>query len=225
MERFSRVGIIIFIPIFILLLSVELNTFNKGYYEKSFKKNNVESITGKSLNELMDITDNLLDYIRDEADEKILEPNFNEREILHMIDVKLLFKYGYRLKDISFIISILFIGYFLITKKVQLLGRTLFRGIFLWWALIILLFILSLSDFNKYFTYFHLIFFNNDLWLLNPRTDLLIQMLPLDFFMNIFKNIVLLFMVILSIIQVLAYILMKKGKNVHGRISKHQKVF
>lgn len=221
MERISKIGIIIFVPILVLLLSVELSTFNENYYRESFKKSNVESVSGKSLNELMDITDNLLDYLRDEADEEILKPNFNKREILHMMDVKVLFEYGYMLKDICFIISIVLIGYFIINKKMELLGRTLFYGIFLWWALIILLFILSLSDFNKYFTYFHLIFFNNDLWLLNPKTDLLIQMLPLDFFMNIFKNIVLLFLAILSIIQVLAYILMKKGKSPDGRISKH----
>lgn len=216
-----KIGIIIFIPLFLLLLSVEINTFNEDFYLKSFKKNNVESVTRKSLNELMDITDELLDYLRDEADEKILEANFNEREILHMVDVKVLFKYGYILKDISLIISIVFIGYFLVNKKIVTLGKTLFLGIFIWWTIILLLFILSLSDFNKYFTYFHLIFFDNDLWLLNPRTDLLIQMLPLDFFMNIFKNIVLLFLVMLAIIQVIGYLLMKKGKNINGRINKY----
>lgn len=221
MERLGKIGIIIFIPLFLLLWSVEINTFNEDYYEKSFKKNKVESITEKSLSELMEVADDLLDYLRDEADESILEANFNEREILHMIDVKVLFKYGYILKDISLLVSLVLIGYFLIRKKAEALGRTIFYGIFIWWGLIILLFILSLSDFNKYFTYFHLIFFNNDLWILNPRTDLLIQMLPLDFFMNIFKNIVLLFLLMLAIIQVLGYLMMKKGKCIDGRLNKY----
>ena len=39
-------------------------------------------------------------------------------------------------------------------------------------------------DFNKYFVLFHEIFFNNDLWLLDPATDLLIRMLPEGFFFD-----------------------------------------
>lgn len=225
MERIGKICIVIFLPLFILLLSVELNTFNEEYYKKSFVKNNVETVTGKSLNELMDIADDLLDYLKDESGEEILKSNFNGREILHMMDVKLLFKYGYILKDISLIIILVSTFYFVFKGKVETLGKTLFYGIFIWWGAIILLFILSLNDFNRYFTYFHLIFFNNDLWILNPKTDLLIQMLPEDFFMGIFKNIVLLFFAILSIIQVLAYIFMKKGKSIDGRINKHKKVF
>ncbi|NLY66740.1 MAG: TIGR01906 family membrane protein [Tissierellia bacterium] len=219
MERVGKIGIVFFVPLLLLLLSVEINTFNEKFYLKSYIDNNVESVTGKSLSELMDVTENLLDYLRDEADEGVLRPNFNEREILHMIDVKVLFKYGYILRNISFFISVLVIAYFILNKKIKPLGRILFFGPFIWWTAILLLFILSLNDFNKYFTYFHLIFFDNDLWILNPKTDLLIQMLPQDFFMNIFKNIVLLFLIMLVIIQIVGYILMKKGKDISGRIN------
>ena len=38
------------------------------------------------------------------------------------------------------------------------------------------------TDFTKYFTIFHLIFFDNDDWLLNPKTDLLINIVPEGFF-------------------------------------------
>lgn len=40
------------------------------------------------------------------------------------------------------------------------------------------------ADFNRYFTLFHHIFFDNDLWLLNPDTDRLINIVPLGFFMD-----------------------------------------
>lgn len=39
-------------------------------------------------------------------------------------------------------------------------------------------------DFTKYFTYFHLLFFDNDLWILDPQRHVLIQMLPETFFRN-----------------------------------------
>ena len=40
------------------------------------------------------------------------------------------------------------------------------------------------TDFNQYFIIFHHIFFNNDLWMLNPDTDLLINIVPEPFFMD-----------------------------------------
>ena len=40
------------------------------------------------------------------------------------------------------------------------------------------------TDFTKYFTVFHEIFFDNDLWLLNPNEDLLINIVPEPFFVD-----------------------------------------
>ena len=83
-----------------------------------------------------------------------------------------------------------------------------------------LLFLFTLLDFNKYFTYFHLIFFDNDLWLLDPNTDLLIQMLPEEFFISIFRRIVLFFSLSLAIIQIISYIIMKKEEDNSGGFTK-----
>lgn len=44
--------------------------------------------------------------------------------------------------------------------------------------------LLLLSDFERYFTLFHEIFFDNDLWLLNPDTDLMINLVPEQFFFD-----------------------------------------
>jgi len=57
-------------------------------------------------------------------------------------------------------------------------------------SLLAILLLLMAIDFYKYFTYFHEIFFTNDLWLLNPKTDILIQMLPLEFFSSIAYKVV-----------------------------------
>jgi integral membrane protein (TIGR01906 family) len=45
-------------------------------------------------------------------------------------------------------------------------------------------------DFYKYFTIFHEIFFNNDLWQLEPAKDRLINMFPEAFFSDIAFKIV-----------------------------------
>ena len=47
--------------------------------------------------------------MKDKGDEEVLRPYFNTREIKHMEDVKLLFKNGYILKYISFILSLIII--------------------------------------------------------------------------------------------------------------------
>ena len=42
----------------------------------------------------------------------------------------------------------------------------------------------SLFGFDKLFIYFHEISFNNDFWILDPRTDYLIAMFPQGFFFD-----------------------------------------
>lgn len=218
MGKALTIILIIFLPLYFLLLSVEVNTFNQDFYLNSYKEYDVLNTTGKNIEELDIITVGLLSYLKeDSTDEEILSPHFNEREIKHLEDVKFLFKYGFIIKNILLILSVLSIVWFLIYGRGKGIGRSVFYGSFIWWGLILLLFLVSTLDFNKYFTYFHLIFFNNDLWILNPETDLLIQMLPLAFFISIFKRILLGFILFLGIIQVLSFILMKR----EGELAKN----
>ena len=90
-------------------------------------------------------------------------------------------------------------------------------GLFVNWVILGILFLMIYFDFSKYFTLFHHIFFSNDLWILNPRTDLLIQMLPEEFFMSIATRIVISFISFISIIQFIGYIIIKKGKDMHEK--------
>lgn len=218
MRKLLIIILIIFLPLYFLLKDIEANTFNKNFYLQSYERYNVVEVTDKGIDKLDHITRDLHGYLKGESDEEALKPFFNEREIKHLEDVKVLFKYGFGLKKLSFALSLFGIIIFFIYGEVEKLGQGLFYGTFIWWGLILLLFLLSTMDFNKYFTYFHLIFFDNDLWLLDPNTDLLIQMLPEEFFISIFRIIVLFFMAILAIIQLTGFILMKKGKGKDGRI-------
>ena len=225
LKRIALIILIIFLPLFFLLQSTELNTFNRNLYLKSYEKHDAMEITGRTMEELDGITQTILQYLRKGLDEEVLRPFFNEREVNHMKDVKFLFKYGFIFKNISLALSLLVIVIVIISKEYRYFAKGLFYGIFAWWGLFILLFLLATMDFTKYFTYFHLIFFDNDLWLLNPRTDLLIQMLPEQFFIGIFRRIILLFVSILATIQIIAYILMKKERKGNGRTMDFQGLF
>lgn len=212
MKKIVAITVVLVFPLYLLLSSVEFNTFQIKIFEKSFEENNTDKITGKSMAELINISEDLLNYLR--GKDINLSKNFDEREVEHMKDVEDLFHYGFILKRVLFTISFIAIVYIIINKKYLYKNLDIiFKGFFVLWGLIGGLFILTIFDFTKYFTYFHLIFFDNDLWILDPDTSLMINMLPETFFINIFRNIVILFLIILLIIHIGLYFLRKKLKN------------
>lgn len=66
----------------------------------------------------------------------------------------------------------------------RILPRTICVGTLIFFALLAALAGIISSNFSKYFIVFHHIFFDNDLWMLDPRTDLLINIVPEPFFMD-----------------------------------------
>lgn len=217
MKKVLLILLVISLSLSCLLIAMELNSFNTGHYIKTYYKYDILGVTGKSIHELNTITVDLIDYLKGKAGDEILQPNFNEREILHMRDVQILFKYGFIIKYIAIILSLAIIIFFAIKNETNILGKYIFKGLFINWILIALLGIMVYFDFDKYFTYFHEIFFTNDLWLLDPETDLLIQMLPEEFFSSMATKIGLFFLGFVAIIQGIGYAATKKGRDKNER--------
>lgn len=213
MRRLFILLLVVFLPLYVFLKGVETNAFNTNFYLDSFGKHGVMDTTGKELEELEIITEGIISYLKDKTQEEGLRPYFNDEEIQHMEDVKFLFRYGFIIKYISLALFLVAIIGLLLLGESNKIAYTIFYGNLIWWIFMLILFFLTTMDFNKYFTYFHMIFFDNDLWLLDPEKDLLIQMLPEEFFIGIFNRILLFFVSILAIIQVVSYILMKKEKG------------
>ena len=212
--------LIITLSLSLLVFSLEYNTYDKSYYLNSYEKYGVPETSGKNMAELEIITEDLIDYIKGNGGNELLDQHFNEKEVLHMEDVVDLFDYARIIKYVSIVLALLIIVYFIAKKMYLYLAKILSLGLFLNHGLIIFLIIIVSTDFNKYFNIFHEIFFSNDLWLLNPKTDLMIQMLPQAFFSTIGLRIGLLFLVFLSIIQMGAYLYIRKGANYGGKIRK-----
>lgn len=221
LKKFLAFILIISISLSLLVLSLEFNTYNKSYYLDSYEKYNVLETTGKSLEQLEVITEDIIEYLKGNGGNELLNPHFNEKEVLHMEDVVQLFDYARIIKYISITISILIIVYFILNKLYRFLAKTLSLGLFLNHAIIIFLIVLISTNFNKYFTIFHEIFFSNDLWILNPNTDLMIQMLPEPFFSTIGLRIGLFFLIFLAIIQIGAYLYIRKGVKYGGKVRKN----
>ena len=86
-------------------------------------------------------------------------------------------------------------------------------GTGLFFALICGLAALISTDFTRYFIIFHQIFFDNDLWILDPETDLLINIVPEPFFMDTAGRIALVFAIPVLIIFLLCLFLLLRNRK------------
>ncbi len=211
------------LSLFILTTSIHIKSFDINYYMNSFKENNIEAVTNMDEENLRHVAEDFIKYLKDDRPKLDttavingeLRPVYGEREILHMIDVKALFKLNHRINTISIIVFIVILLTLLKTKTLNLhsLGRTLMITVGINLALLLILVILIQSDFTQYFTYFHEIFFNNDLWLLDPKTEVLIQMMPEPFFIKAAIGIGLYYGTALLLMMIIGFLLYKKRRE------------
>lgn len=139
------------------------------------------------------IAQEVTDYLAGSRDDL---PTFQAHEQAHMVDVRGLFRLAMGLAALG------------IPALITLcLGRK--RGaLSVYWKTavgflvgITLLTIWGAADFDSLFVLFHRVAFTNNLWILNPATDLMIQLMPTEFFIDYAARIGLLYvaLVVLSI--------------------------
>lgn len=219
MKKIISVIIAIVLPVFVLLWVFQFAVFNLDYFEEKFVENNTMEITGMNLDQLMRISDETLKYLNDERQDLILHEEiegelvqvFEESELSHMRDVKVLFMYGFIIKNATMFISIVCLVY-LLFKDSRQLCKAVRAGSVLYMILIGAVAIFAYIDFNRVFTVFHKILFRNDLWIMDPVKDIMIQMLTLDFFMGIGLKTVLMYFGYL-IVSIVIMTLVLHGDN------------
>jgi len=91
-------------------------------------------------------------------------------------------------------------------------GRGMLRSLRILGVLALLIGGWALADFDGFFRTFHRIAFTNDLWLMNPRTDLLIRLMPLSFFTGLGLRGVGLFVPIVLMTEIAARLLCRAGR-------------
>ncbi len=165
-----------------------------GYFEKEYHKYEVTDQVHMEMDDLLDVTDVMMDYLRgDREDLQVVttvdgmrRTFFSQRELDHMVDVKTLFLAGLALRRICLLIAAVSAGllYFLKGKLSLILPRAMCIGTGVFFSAVCLIAAVAATDFTRAFTIFHEIFFDNDLWLLNPRKDLLINIVPEPFFVD-----------------------------------------
>ena len=194
-----------------LITSVEAVTYwTPGYYEKEYTKYQVlNDLPEMTMDDLLDVTDEMMAFLRGKRENLHVYTTmggeyrefFNDREIAHMEDVRGLFVGALVLRRICIITAFVCVALLWLLKAdiALVVPRSVCWGTGLFFAMICVLGLVISTDFTKYFVIFH-IFFNNDLWLLDPATDLLINIVPEPFFVDTASYIALVFGISVAVI-------------------------
>jgi len=163
----------------IFLSSFASLIFNESFYQNEHAKNEVYD----SLPDADARTSELTRFMKYGTE---LGSEFNQKEKLHMQDVKNLVDKGFLLYYFCIILLMGIIIYYFYTHENFISVLIYSGGIIIGFTF--LSFLLQ-NQFQYFFIKFHELFFDNNLWLLNPTTDKLIILLPEQFFVDFVKNV------------------------------------
>ena len=186
---------IVCIPIFLVTSNVRWVIDTPLLYSYGFDKYDTASRTGIERNELIRAGELFRDYFNNEqsnlevrvVQNGVLRNIYNAKEIAHMVDVKNLVQGVFNIQTyLGVFLAISITLGFLIYRAnwPRMLGELIALGGMLTLALVVLVGLLSLVGFDKLFLAFHIISFDNDLWQLDPRQDMLLIMFPQGFFFD-----------------------------------------
>lgn len=181
--------------IILLITSVEAVTYwTPGFFEKEYAKYHVTETVDMEMDDLLEVTREMMSYLRGGRDNLNIMTTvagqqrefFNQREIDHMFDVRNLFLAALTIRKVCLAFAALSLAaLFALRAKVRrILPRAVCGGTVLFFVVLAALTAIISTDFTKYFIVFHHILFTNSLWILDPATDLLINIVPEEFFVD-----------------------------------------
>ena len=185
--------------LFILCLPVLLVTASIGgavnslwLYESGFEKYDVSRTTGLADSELENAARGLIGYFN--SGEEFINltvlkdgkpfPLFNQREVIHLKDVKGLIWLDYLVLLGTLIYTLAYAGVCLFWRRQRYwrrLAQAVVGGSGITLALMVALGLGALLNFDQLFLQFHLISFTNEFWQLDPTKDYLIMLFPQGF--------------------------------------------
>ena len=181
-------------PLFLIAVSARWVINFPPLYSYGFDQFDIPQRTGIEREDLISAGKQIRDYFND--DEEYLAVSapvrgvrfdniYNEREVLHMRDVKALVRGVYRVSEITglYLLSVVAVGFAVWGRRfAPPAGRLAGWGGWITVALLLIVGLAMTVGFDRLFLAFHLISFTNDLWQLDPRRDYLIAMFPEAFF-------------------------------------------
>jgi integral membrane protein (TIGR01906 family) len=181
---------VLLLPLLIIGTSLRALVTDRDFMLSGFRDNDVAATTGLDDAQLQRIADAFVAYFQSPPGQIQMQvtafgqqrPLFNDREVAHMEDVQALVQFFLRLQIVAAAVVVVRIVVALAAERsVVSLGRDMLLSTALMVALVVLVGVLSLIDFDSLWTHFHQIAFRNDLWLLDPTRDYLIMLFPEPF--------------------------------------------
>ena len=188
--------IVLIVPLLLVTTNVRLMADSPYLYSYGFQKYGIESVTGIEMGQLELAGEKIRDYFSNDQDYLVIDIErqgqkiknlYNQREILHMKDVKNLIQliYSIQIWSLLLFITLILIGFLSIRlRKFSNVIDPISWGGGLTLGIAAVVGILSLFGFQRLFLFFHLVSFDNDLWILDPTRDYLIMMFPQGFFFD-----------------------------------------
>jgi len=180
---------ILCLPILLLTASIGWAANSLWLYKYGFHKYNVSQTTNLADTELEKAATGLISYFN--SDEEYIsltvkkDELFNQREVVHLRDVKGLIWLDYQVLLGTLIYILVYAGVSLFWRKRAHLRRLAWGvvgGSSITLALMLALGLGTLFGFDQLFLQFHLLSFTNELWQLDPTRDYLIMLFPQGFF-------------------------------------------
>lgn len=181
---------ILSIPVLLISASLALAFNTPALYRYGFNKYNISQVSGIAPAELNKATLGLIAYFNsDETNINVVITKdgkqftlFNEREIVHLKDVKDLVWLDYHVALYTLAYALAYAALWLFMRRARIkLASYAVAGCMILLGLMALGAVGVLFNFDQLFLQFHLISFNNDTWLLDPSKDYLVMLFPSGF--------------------------------------------
>jgi integral membrane protein (TIGR01906 family) len=181
---------VLLLPLLVIGTSLRGLVTDRDLMLRGFRDNQVATTTGLDDAQLARIADAFVAYFQGPPGQIQMQVTafgqpralFNDREVTHMEDVQALIQWFLRMQFVAAAVVVVRIAAVLVFDRSPApIGREMLWSTGLMVALVVLVGILSLVDFEGLWTRFHQIAFRNDLWQLDPTTDYLIMLFPEPF--------------------------------------------
>ena len=180
------------LPVLLVTSTICWEVNEPRLYEYGFDKYEINQATGLDKLQLKNVARQLIDYFNLRADTtQIMVVKrgeefslFNERELVHLQDVRSLVQLDYWVQRGALFLIIIFVFVLLFGFKARwrMLVKGLYRGGLITMGLMVVLALWAFFGFEQFFILFHLVSFPNEYWMLDPNTDYLIRLFPEGFF-------------------------------------------
>jgi integral membrane protein (TIGR01906 family) len=181
---------VLLLPLLVISTSLRGLVTDRDLMLRGFRDNQVAVTTGLDDAQLGRIADAFVAYFQGPPGQIQMQVTtfgqpralFNDREVAHMEDVQALIQWFLHIQFVAAaVVAVRIAAGVVFDRTPGPIGREMLWSTGLMVALVVLVGVLSLVDFEGLWTRFHQIAFRNDLWQLDPTRDYLIMLFPEPF--------------------------------------------